>query len=65
MGNLVISRKKNQKVRLRLPDTVVRNRDIWLTVAEIRGDKVRLAINADKGILIARDELLEEKERVA
>lgn len=47
--SLVLSRKKNE--------TVMINDDISVTVVEIRGDKVRLAFNAPKDIVIHRKEV--------
>lgn len=46
---LVLSRKKDE--------SIVINENIVITVLEIRGDKVRLGIQADKNIPIARSEL--------
>lgn len=46
---LVLSRKKNEKI--------VINNDITVTVLEIRGDKVRIGITADKTVPIHREEV--------
>lgn len=46
---LVLSRKKNERI--------VISDDIELTVVEIRGDKVRLGINAPPSISIHRREV--------
>ena len=46
---LVLSRKKNE--------SIVIAEDIVITVVEIRGDKVRLGIEADKGIPVHRSEV--------
>ena len=46
---LVLSRKKNERLLI--------GGDIWLTVIEIRGDKVRLGIKADKSVQVLREEV--------
>lgn len=46
---LVLSRQKNQ--------SIVINNDITITVVEIRGDKVRLGIDAPKHISVHRMEV--------
>lgn len=46
---LVLSRHKNE--------SVIINNSIEVTVVEIRGDKVRLGIQADKGIPVNRKEV--------
>ena len=46
---LVLSRKKNE--------SIVINNDITVTVVEIRGDKVRLGIDAPKIIPVHRHEV--------
>ena len=46
---LVLSRKKNEGIRIR--------DDIHLVVVEVRGDKVRLGIEAPKGVPVHRDEV--------
>jgi carbon storage regulator len=48
---LVLSRKKNE--------SIVINNDITVTVVEIRGDKVRLGINAPKDVPVHRQEVYE------
>ena len=49
---LVLSRKVNE--------TIVIGDDIQVFIADIRGDKVRLAIRAPKEVKILRSELLDE-----
>ena len=51
---LVLSRKKSQKLVLRVPGF---EQPIVLTVVEIRGDKVRLGYDADQGVKINREEI--------
>jgi carbon storage regulator len=46
---LVLSRKKNE--------SIVINDDIQVTVVEIRGDKVRLAVEAPKEVPVHRREV--------
>ena len=48
---LVLSRKKNE--------TIIINNDIVITVVEIRGDKVRLGIEAPKDVPVHRQEVYE------
>ena len=47
---LVLSRKKNE--------SIVINNDITLVVVEIRGDKVRLGVEAPKEVPVHRQEVL-------
>lgn len=56
---LVLSRKKNESI-------VIRD-DIVITVVEVRGDKVRLGIDAPKEVTVHRREVYEaikESERM-
>jgi len=46
---LVLSRKKNESILI--ADSIV------VTVVEVRGDKVRIGIEADRGIPIHRSEV--------
>ncbi len=48
---LVLSRKKNE--------SIIINNDIVITVVEIRGDKVRLGIEAPKDVPVHRQEVYE------
>lgn len=52
---LVLSRKKNE--------SIVINNDIIIVVVEIRGDKVRLGIEAPKDISVHRQEVYEAIQR--
>ncbi len=52
---LVLSRKKNE--------SIVINERIVLTVVEIRGDKVRLGIEAPRDVPIHRSEIYEALRR--
>ncbi len=46
---LVLSRKKNEKI-------IIRD-DITIVIVEIRGDKVRLGIEAPKDVTVHREEV--------
>lgn len=48
---LVLSRKKNE--------SIIINDNITITVVEIRGDKVRLGIDAPKDVTVHRQEVYE------
>ena len=52
---LVLARKRNE--------TIVVAGNIRVTVVSIRGDKVRLGIEAPKDISIDREEIYEKKQR--
>jgi len=49
---LVLSRKKGESIWL--------GDEIEITISEIKGDQVRIAINAPKNITILRGELIKE-----
>lgn len=52
---LVLSRKKNE--------SIIINDDITIVVVEIRGDKVRLGVEAPKEIPVHRNEVYEAIQR--
>ena len=52
---LVLSRKKNESICI--------NNDITIVVVEIRGDKVRLGIEAPRGVPVHRRELYDAIQR--
>jgi len=52
---LVLSRKKNE--------SIVINDDITIVVVEIRGDKVRLGVDAPKEVPVHRNEVYEAIRR--
>ena len=54
MGNLILTRKRNE--------SVVIGGDVTLTVVEIRGDKVRLGFRAPQGVRIDRSEVRDRIE---
>jgi carbon storage regulator len=53
-------RKRNQGITIQHPDG-----NVHIVVVEIRGDKVRIGIEADKKVFIHRDELLKAIEASA
>ena len=52
---LVLSRKKNE--------SIVINNDIKIVVVEIRGDKVRLGIDAPRDVTVHREEIYDAIKR--
>lgn len=52
---LVLSRKKNE--------SIVINENIIITVVEIRGDKVRLGIQAPRDVAIHRSEIYDQLKK--
>ncbi len=52
---LVLSRKKNE--------SIIINDDITIVVVEIRGDKVRLGVEAPKEVPVHRNEVYEAIQR--
>jgi carbon storage regulator len=59
LNMLVLSRKKLESIEVTTPDGTV----ITIFLCEIRGDKVRIGINAPKDVIIVRTELLEDDSR--
>ncbi len=62
---LVLSRKKNEQITLDLREvdlSKIANRIVTFTLVELRGDKARLGIEADKGIPVHRREVFEAIE---
>ena len=53
---LVLSRKKNESI-------VIKNNNIVVMVVEVRGDKVRLGIEAPKEVTVHRREVYEAIKR--
>lgn len=56
MGMLVLSRKLDERIQITVPPSSV-PQVIKLLVIEIRGDKVRIGLNADKSVMIHREEI--------
>ena len=55
MGMLVLSRQRDE--------TIMIGDDIEITVVDVRGDKVRLGINAPSSVPVHRKEIYEEIKR--
>lgn len=55
---LVLSRRQDEEIVMKLPDGQL----IRLMVVDIRGDKVRLGIDADQGIIVHRKEVYDAIE---
>lgn len=55
MGMLVLSRKLDERIQITVPPSAF-PQVVQLLVIEIRGDKVRLGLNADKSVMIRREE---------
>jgi carbon storage regulator len=54
---LVLSRKKSQ--------TIVVGDDIRITIVELRGDKVRVGIDAPRGVTVHREEVYDAIQQEA
>lgn len=52
---LVLSRKRNEAIRI--------NDDISIVVVELRGDKVRIGIEAPQGVSVHREEVYQAIQR--
>jgi len=52
---LVLSRQKNESIMI--------DDDVEITIVDVRGDKVRLGINAPKNIAVHRREVYEAIQR--
>jgi carbon storage regulator len=59
---LVLSRKRNERIRIRSKST---GQITWLTLVEVRGDKVRLGFQADDDVEIHRAEVVRNIEAAA
>jgi carbon storage regulator len=47
----------------RVGDRILIGKDVWLTVVQIAGDKVRIGIEAPKDVPIIRQEILPDDNR--
>jgi len=54
---LVLTRKVDESLTLTLPDGSV----IVITLTEVRGDKVRIGIDAPRDVTVLRSELIGER----
>jgi len=55
---LVLSRKLDERIMI--------GEDVCITIVDIRGDKVRIGIDAPKGVVIDREEIfLAKKKEIA
>lgn len=61
MANLVLGRKHGERVIVTMPD----GRRCTVCVAEIRGDKVRLAFEVDDNVAVNRQEVQDAIDRDA
>lgn len=59
---LVLSRKKNEGITIVVPPSD-KEQVIKLAVVEIRGDKVRIGTEAEKCVVVHRDEVFHAIER--
>jgi carbon storage regulator len=56
MGMLVLSRKLDERIQITVPPSAV-PQIIQLLIIEVRGDKVRIGLNADRSVMIHREEI--------
>jgi carbon storage regulator len=59
---LVVSRKPNETIRCVVPPSTV-ERTIDIMVTELRGDKARIGIQAEREVTVDRLEVFESKVR--
>ncbi|MDD5469897.1 MAG: carbon storage regulator [Candidatus Peribacteraceae bacterium] len=59
MAMLVLSRKRDEKIVIKLPDGSL----IEVTIVDIRGDKVRLGIEAPSDVPVHRREVYDAIQR--
>jgi sRNA-binding carbon storage regulator CsrA len=59
MSTLALSRRLNEKVRIKTPDGTV----VWVSVSEIDRQRVRLTFTAETTVTILREELVPAAER--
>ena len=58
---LVLSRKKGESIKVTIPEgtLITEDMEIDLMVVDIRGDKVRLGLEAPQVVRLLREELVE------
>lgn len=59
-GNLILSRREGERIRLRMRSPDGDHTDIWLTVLEVSQyrQKVRISIEAPQTVVIEREEII-------
>lgn len=62
---LVLSRKREESVIIRLTEDMLKGTEIRVTVVDIRGDKIRLGFAAPMEVSIHREEVQEQVDRDA
>jgi len=62
---LVLSRQQEETIEIKVPTGDGRRRTVEIRVTDIRGDKVRLGISADRDVEIDRGEVARAKERAS
>ncbi len=66
---LVLTPRKMESIIITIPEGVLPGSEVVVTIVEIRGDKIRLGINAPREIPVHREEvqrlIAEEGERRA
>lgn len=57
MSHLVLSRKTNEAVQLKI-STQTDDIEVWVNVESIKGEQVRLSFDAPETVKITREELI-------
>jgi sRNA-binding carbon storage regulator CsrA len=60
MGNLVLTRRPHERVRLLVPVPGNEPVEVWVMLVEVRRGLARLAFDAPPEVQIKREELLKE-----
>ncbi len=60
-GKLALTRKPNQTVSLRYKDETGTLQEITVAISDVRGNQIRMDIDAPKSVTILRGELLERQ----
>lgn len=60
---LVLSRKNDEQIVIDAFDAEGSPVQVWVTVVEIRGDKVRIGVDAPKSVPVNRSEVAIAKQR--
>jgi len=59
-GTLALTRKPNQTVSMQFVDDTGTTQEITLTISNVRGNQIRMAIDAPKSVTVLRGELLSQ-----